>query len=86
MTYKIFVANSKTEKILRKYIQQNSKIKNRLDKLRINPYKEIGAHSLHGKLKGKWACWLGSNIRAIYIINEKTKSIIVEAIGTHKIY
>lgn len=71
---------------MKKYISQNSKIKNKLDKLKNNPRKEIGAHPLHGKLKGKFACWFASNIRAIYIINEKTKSIIIQAVGTHKIY
>lgn len=36
--------------------------------------------------KEKWACWLGSNIRAIYSINDKEEMIIIEAVGTHKIY
>ncbi len=86
MTYEIFTANSKTEKLLIKYISQNPKIKNKLDRLKQNPRKEIGAHPLHGKLKGKFACWLASNIRAIYTIEEKTFAIIIQAIGTHKIY
>jgi addiction module RelE/StbE family toxin len=84
--YELFVANSKTEKILRKYISSRPDIKNKLDRLKENPLKSLGAHPLHGKLKGKYACWLGSNIRAIYTINEKEKSIIIQAIGTHKIY
>ena len=84
--YQLFTANSKTEKILREYINSRQDIKNKLDKLKENPHKANGAHSLHGKLAGKWACWLGSNIRAIYIIDEKNKSIIIEAVGTHKIY
>jgi len=84
--YNLFTANSKTEKILRKYIESQNNIKNKLDKLKENPKKAIGAHPLHGKLKGKWACWLGANIRAIYIIYEKEKSIIIQAVGTHKIY
>lgn len=86
MTYKIFTANSKTEKLLRKYIEARNDIKKKLNKLKENPRREIGAHLLHGKLKGKWACWLGSNIRAIYSINEDKNLIIIEAIGTHKIY
>ncbi len=84
--YKLFTANSKTEKILKKYIKLRPEIKTKLGKLKENPRRANGAHSLHGKLKGKWACWLGSNIRTIYIINEKRKLIILEAIGTHKIY
>ena len=80
----IFTANKKTEKILSKYISSYSSIKNKIDLLKLNPRKNNGAHPLHGRLKEKWACWLGSNIRAIYTIdNEK---IIIEAIGTHKIY
>jgi len=84
--YKIFTANTKTEKILQKYISIKQNIKNKLDLLKINPRKYNGAHTLHGRLKGKWACWLGSNIRAIYSINDKEKIIILEAVGTHKIY
>jgi len=84
--YKLFTANSKTEKLLRKYIEKKADIKNKLDKLKENPRKFIGAHPLHGKLKSKWGCWLGSNIRAIYMIDEEEKSIIIQAIGTHKIY
>jgi addiction module RelE/StbE family toxin len=84
--YKLFIANSKTEKLLKKYISLKSEIKNKLNKLKENPKKSLGAHPLHGKLKGKWACWLGSNIRAIYKISNENKTIIIEAIGTHKIY
>jgi len=84
--YKIFTANNKTEKILRKYISLKLNIKNKLDLLKLNPRKYNGAHPLHGRLKGKWACWLGSNIRLIYNINDNEKIIIIQAIGTHKIY
>jgi len=84
--YKIFTANNKTEKILRKYISQRQDITRKLNLLKLNPRKYNGAHPLHGRLKGKWACWLGSNIRAIYNIDDKEKIIILEAIGTHKIY
>lgn len=84
--YNLFTANSKTEKRLRKYISSRNDIKDKLDKLRENPYKANGANQLHGKLVGKLACWLGSNIRIIYIIDETKKAIIIEAIGTHKIY
>lgn len=84
--YKIFTANKKTEKILQEYISQRKDIKNKLDLLKLNPRKSNGAHPLHGRLDGKWACWLGSNIRAIYNINDKKGIIIIEAVGTHKIY
>ncbi len=84
--YKIFTANKKTKKILQKYISIKPDIKNKLDLLRLNPRKYNGAHPLHGRLKGKWACWFGSNIRAIYNIDDKESMIILQAIGTHKIY
>lgn len=84
--YRIFTANSKTEKILQEYISLRDDIKEKLDKLKSDPRKANGAHPLHGKLEGKWSCWLGSNIRMIYIIDEKEKKIIIEAVGSHKIY
>ena len=84
--YELFTANSKTEKRLKDYVLSRKDIKNKLDKLKENPHKHNGAHRLHGRLAGKWACWLGSNIRLIYTIKESDKLIIIEAVGTHKIY
>jgi addiction module RelE/StbE family toxin len=84
--YKIFTANKKTEKILLEYSSQRQDIKNKLDLLKSDPRRSNGAHPLHGRLKGKWACWLGSNIRAIYSLNDSEKIIVIEAVGTHKIY
>jgi len=48
-------------------------IKEKLDKLKIDPRRNLGAHPLHGRLEGKWSCWLGSNIRMIYSINDIEK-------------
>ena len=84
--YRIFTANKKTEKRLQEYIESREDIKNKLELLKIDPRRKNGAHQLHGRLKGKWACWFGSNIRAIYSINDETQIIIIEAVGTHKIY
>lgn len=84
--YEIFTANSKAEKRLIKYINSRKDIKEKLEKLKVQPMKANGAHPLHGRLKGKWGCWLGANIRLIYSINEKEKQIIIEAVGSHKIY
>lgn len=84
--YEIFTANSKVEKRLQEYFLSRKDIKDKLDRLKENPYKANGAHKLNGRLEGKWACWLGSNIRMIYLINEIRKKIILVAIGTHKIY
>ena len=84
--YTILIANNRTEKILREYIESRHDIKVKLDRLKMNPRGELDAHPLHGKLAGKWSCWLGSNLRIIYSINDVAKTIIIEAVGTHKIY
>ena len=84
--YKLFTANKKTKKRLRILTKRRSAIKDMLDRLKINPRRELGAHPLHGRLSGKWACWLGSNIRAVYKIDNINNKITIEAIGSHKIY
>ena len=84
--YTIFTANSKAEKRLKEYIKLRTDIVDKLERLKINPRREVGAHPLHGRLSGKWSCWLGSNIRMIYSIDDIDKKIVVEAIGPHKIY
>ena len=84
--YKLFTANSKTEKRLKEFISLRLDMKEKLDKLKIEPRRANGAHPLHGRLEGKWSCWLGSNIRMIYNINDKEGVIIIEAVGSHKIY
>ena len=84
--YEIYTANNKTEKRLEKYVKSRHDIITKLQRLRESPRTEIGAHQLHGRLAGKWSCWLGSNIRMIYSIDDTNKKIIVEAIGTHSIY
>ena len=84
--YKIFTANTKVEKRLEKYLRLRKDIKNKLERLKINPKREIGAHPLYGRLAKKWSCRIGSNIRIIYSIDENNKRIIIESIGSHKIY
>ncbi|PIO08754.1 hypothetical protein COU59_00250 [Candidatus Pacearchaeota archaeon CG10_big_fil_rev_8_21_14_0_10_34_12] len=84
--YEIATRNTKIKKEIEKHISTIKSINEKLNRLKKNPRKEIGAHTLHGRLKGKWACWLGSNIRMIYEIDDYEKIIIIEAIGTHKIY
>lgn len=54
--YKLFTANSKTEKKLREYTSLRQDIPEKLERLKENPRKANGAHPLHGKLKGEWAC------------------------------
>lgn len=84
--YDFTIANTKTERIMNEYIALRDDIKIKLEKLKIEPRIANGAHQLHGKLQGKWACWLGSNIRMIYIIDDTEKIITILAVGTHKLY
>jgi len=84
--YSIYTANSKIEKRLNEYLQFRLDIKEKLERLMLEPRRANGAHPLHGKLDGIWSCWLGSNIRMIYIIYDNEQKIIIKAIGTHKIY
>ncbi len=84
--YKLFIANDRAEKRLLGYIKIRNDIKGKLDRLKTDPRRECGAHPLHGRLAGKWACWLGSNVRMVYTIDDTNKLIIVEAVGTHNIY
>lgn len=84
--YKVTTRNKKVKRILEEYISSRKSIEERIRLLQQNPRKESGAHPLNGKLTKKWACWLGSNIRMIYEIDDFTKEIIIDAVGSHKIY
>ncbi len=84
MSYVLTTLNSKTEKRLSEYISLREDVREKLDKLKENPRRTNGAHPLHGKLQGKWSCWLGSNIHLIYTIDDKEKTILICAVGSHK--
>ncbi len=84
--YEIHATSRKTDKILRDYISKRGDIRDKLIRLKINPRRGLGAHPLHGRFFGKWACWLGSNIRMIYSIDDKSKLILIFAVGAHNIY
>ncbi|MBU1252705.1 MAG: type II toxin-antitoxin system mRNA interferase toxin, RelE/StbE family [Nanoarchaeota archaeon] len=84
--YKIKTRNRKIKKVLEEYISLRNGIKDKLKRLKENPQKENGTHPLKGPLAGKWACWLGSNIRMIYKIDDSANMINVESVGSHKIY
>ncbi len=86
MMYEIYSSNKKVEKKIIDYIVSRNDIKSKLERLKMNPRKECGAHPLKGRLKGKWSCWLGSNIRLVYIIEDEKRIIWLESVGTHKIY
>lgn len=84
--YEIRFVNSKIQKRVDKYVGLRRDISDKLKRLSIDPFRECGAHSLRGKLKGKWSCWLGSNIRMIYVVDSSRKLIFVQFIGSHNIY
>ncbi|HVY01152.1 MAG TPA: type II toxin-antitoxin system mRNA interferase toxin, RelE/StbE family [Candidatus Nanoarchaeia archaeon] len=84
--YKIYTASPKVERKLNAYLVLRNDVKYKLDKLREDPRRNCGAHPLKGELSGRWACWLGSNIRMIYRIDDLNKIIEVLVVGTHKVY
>ena len=75
--YEIFTANTKTEKRLLVFIKIRKDITEKLKRLKLDPRTELDAHPLYGRLDGKWSCWLGSNIRMIYSIDDINKKIII---------
>jgi|TARA_Y100000310_G_C20394723_1_gene674534 addiction module RelE/StbE family toxin len=83
----MYEMTSNSRKAEKQFIQNvNDKIKERLELLKENPRKNLDAHSLHGKMRGKWSCWFGSNQRMVYELDDINKLIIVFAVGSHKIY
>lgn len=61
--YEFYVVNNRAEKNLHEFIEKRNDVKDKLNRLKSDPRREAGAHPLHGRLKGKWACWLGSDIK-----------------------
>lgn len=84
--YKITTRSKKAEKQYYETLNSRQDIPEKLEKLKNNPRKELNAHKLKGKLKGKWSCSLGSDIRMVYEIDDVNKEIVVVAVGSHKIY
>jgi addiction module RelE/StbE family toxin len=82
--YKITTRTKRAEKQFYKFI--NNKIAEKLELLKQNPRGKLGAHKLKGKLKNKWSCWFGADIRMIYEIDDENREIIVIAVGSHKLY
>ena len=82
--YEITARTKRVEKQYNRVV--DDKIEKKLELLKQDPRRNLGAHKLKGKLKGLWSCWLESNLRIIYEIDDENKLIIAEAIGSHKIY
>ena len=52
-------------------------------------YTRLGAHPLHGNLKGFWSISTGLNSnrdRIIYAIDDESKLIYLKSIGDHSVY
>ena len=64
--YKITTRSKKAEKQYYEVLYSRQGISEKLEKLKQNPRRELNAHKLKGKLKGKWSCSLGSDIRIVY--------------------
>ena len=82
--YEITTRTKRAEKQYNEFIDE--KIENKLELLKENPRRKLDAHPLKGNLKGLWSCWLASNLRMIYEIDDVNKEIIVVSVGAHKIY
>ena len=82
--YKITTRTQRAEKQFKDFL--DNKIKAKLELLKQNPRKNLGAHKLKGKLKDFWSCWFGADIRMIYEIDDKNKEIVIIAVGSHKVY
>jgi len=82
--YNITTRTKRAEKQFYEFL--DDKIAEKLEMLKQNPRGKLGAHKLKGKLKNKWSCWFGADIRMIYEIDEESREIIVVAVGSHKLY
>jgi|TARA_Y100000310_G_scaffold212914_1_gene213802 addiction module RelE/StbE family toxin len=82
--YEITTRTKGVERRYNKFV--NYKIEKKLGQLKQNPRGKLGAHKLKGKLKSLRSCWLSADLRMTYEIDDQNKLIIVEAIGSHKIY
>lgn len=84
--YTFITANKKVGKHYSYYFHLRQDIRSKLKRIAENPHHACDAHKLHGHLEDKWGCWLGSNIRMIYEIDDHNKVILIFAIGTHSVY
>ena len=84
--YKITTRSKKAEKQFYEIIDLRENIPEKLEKLKLDPRRELNAHPLKGKLQGKWSCSLGADIRMVYEIDDQKKEIIVVSARSHKIY
>ena len=83
----MYEITTRTKRVERQYNEfVNDKIEKKLELLKQNPRGKLAAHKLKGKLKRLWSCWLSADLRMVYEIDDENKLIVVEAIGSHKVY
>ena len=54
--YKFTTRSRKAEKQFYDVLNSREGIAEKLEKLKIDPRRELDAHKLRGKLEGKWSC------------------------------
>ena len=79
--YKLTTRSRKAEKQFYDVLNSREGIPAKLEKLKIDPRKELDAHKLRGKLEGKWSCSLGSDTRMVH-----RKSKIFECDRKYKVF
>lgn len=84
--YKITTRSKKAERQFYDVLQSRPGLASKLGWLKEDPRRYLDAHKLKGRLEGKWSCSLGWDIRMIYEIDDENNEIVVEAVGSHKIY
>ncbi len=84
--YNLTTRSKRAENQFYEILELREGISGKLEKLKLDPRRELDAHKLKGKLEGKWSCSLGSDIRMVYEIDDENKEIVVVAVGSHKIY
>lgn len=82
--YEITTKSKRAEKQYYEALQSNSTMSEKLEKLKENPRGCLDAHKLKGKLSGLWSCWLASDLRMVYKIDDEKKEIILFSVGNHK--
>lgn len=84
--YDFTTRSKKAEKQFYEVLDLRNDVRDKLQRLKNDPRRELDAHKLKGKLSGKWSCWLGGDLRLIYEIDDENKEIVVVAAGSHKEY
>lgn len=82
--YSFTTRSKKAEKQFYKILNLREDIHEKLERLKIDPRRELNAHKLKGRLEGKYSCYLGWDIRLVYEIDDESNEIIVVAAGSHK--